>query len=630
MERLRRALAGRRPRFEWFAVLPLVLAAVRALANDWIPVGENAVISLRARDVLTAHHPWLGTASSTSLTSGTTVSHPGPLVFDLFALPVRLLGDGAGLIAGALLLSAAAVLVAGAAARRVGGERLVVLTTLAFIALQWTMGPELMLDPWNPHLVLMPFLAFVVCVTAVAVGHAAQLVPAVIFGSFVVQTHVSYVLLVPVLGLGAAAMCWWTSRRTEAHRRSWALAAGVWLLLWAQPLWQQFFGPGPGNLSLLLRSGGDGEQRVGAGIAVRLVASVVAVPRWWVRPSFDATIRDMPIIAADGGRMPSPNWLIGAAPAILALAVLCVLLVGLAWLTMRGGHRRPVVAIVVALVGLLLAVATVAIVPAAGYGIAPHQLRWLWPLSLWWMVAAAWAALALLPGVAQRVRATRWAAPVVALVAVAMCVPAYPVPVGVARAPGSMLSVRSIARQIDSARIPEAVFDPSGMWIGEPYGVPVIAALLRHGQPIRVAPDAAAQYGADRVAGPQVQWRLSLRHGAAALVCADSDRLALDSPWSTQQLANYRAVQGEVVAIVTARADADSSLASALATSSLPLVELMATGEIGSLLAAAGAELPPANVEVLDRFEALRSELGIDTVAVFLRPLSGDYGQGCD
>ena len=193
-----------------------------------------------------------------------------------------------------------------------------------------------------------------------------------------------------------------------------------------------------------------------------------------------------------------------------------------------------------------------------------------------------------------------------------------------------MQSVRSIANQIDSARIPEAVFDPSGMWIGEPYGVPVIAALLRHDQPIRVAPDAAAQYGADRVAGPQVQWRLSLRHGAAALVCADSDRLALDTPWSTEQLANYRAIQDEVVAIVTAQADADSAVATALATSSLPLVELMATGEIGSLLATAGVELPPADAEVLDGFEALRSELGIDTVAVFVRPLSGDYGQGCD
>lgn len=630
MERLRRALAARRPGFEWLAVVPLVLAAVRAFATDWIPVGENAVISLRARDVLTGHHPWLGTASSSSVTSGTTVSHPGPLVFDLFALPVRLLGEGAGLVLGALLLHGAAVLVAGAAARRVGGERLVVLTTLAFIALQWTLGPELMLDPWNPHLVLMPFLAFLVCVTAVAGGHATLLVPAVAFGSFVLQTHVSYVVLVPVLGVAAAAACWWRQRGAGHERRPWALAGAVWLLLWAQPLWQQFFGSGPGNLSLLLRSGGEGEQRVGAGLAVRLVAEVVAVPRWWARPSFDEAILDMPIVAADGGRLPSPDWLLGGAAALLALALVCGVLGALAWQTWRRGHPAPAIGALVALAGVLLAVVTVAIVPAAGYGIAPHQVRWLWPLSLWWMVAAAWALLSLLPAVVARVRSVSWLAPAAAAVGVALCVPSYPVPVGVARAPGSMDSVRSISDQMESAAIPEAVFDPTGMWIGEPYGVPVIAALLRNDQPIRVAPDAAAQYGTDRVADADVQWRLSLRNGAAALVCADADRLALDTPWSDEQVADYRTLQGEVVAVVSAAVAADAALADSLAAAPVPLVELLAAGELPALLAAAGVELPQADAELLARFEASRSQLNIDTVAVFVRLLSGDYGQGCD
>ena len=412
--------------------------------------------------------------------------------------------------------------------------------------------------------------------------HPQFLVPAVVFGSFVVQTHVSYVLLVPVLGIGAAVGCWWLVRG-QTERRPWVLAAAVWVVLWAQPLWQQFFGAGPGNLSLLLRSGGD-EQRVGAGVAVRLVAEVVALPRWWARPSFDEAIRDLPLLATDGSRLPSPDWLVGGLPALVALGGVCTLLVVLAWSSGRLGRRREATGAVVALSGVLLAVVTVAIVPAAGYGIAPHQLRWLWPLSLWWMVAAVWAGTALLPVVAHRVRSARWPAPAMAAVGVLLCVPSYSVPVGVARAPGSMDSVRSIAEQVESASIPVAVFDPTGMWIGEPYGVPVIAALLRNDQPIRVAPDAAAQYGTDRVAGADVQFRLSLRHGAAALVCADAGRLALDTPWSAQQVADHRQLQADVVGLIEVRAADDPQLAAALATSSVPLVELMAAGGLGEFL----------------------------------------------
>jgi len=246
------------------------------------------------------------------------------------------------------------------------------------------------------------------------------------------------------------------------------------------------------------------------------------------------------------------------------------------------------------------------------------------------MVAVAWALLAMLPGVMHRLRALPWAAPAAAVIGVVLCVPSYPVPVGVARAPGSMQSVRSIAEQVDSASIPEAVFDPSGMWIGEPYGVPVIATLLRNHQPIRVAPDAAAQYGVDRVAGPQVQWRLSLRHGAAALVCADDHRLALDTPWTEQQVADYRVLQAAIVANIDEQAATDSELEAALAAAQLPLVELMAIGGTRALLGAAGVEPTAAEAELLDAFEVARSSLGIDTVAVFVRPLSGDYGQGCD
>ncbi len=618
-----------RPGFEWLAVVPLVIAAVRALATSWIPVGENALMSLRARDVLTAHHPWLGTASSGSLTSGTTVSHPGPLLFDLFAVPVRLMGPGVGLVIGALLLHSAAVLVAGAAARRAGGERLVVVVTLAFIALQWTLGPQLMLDPWNPHIVLMPFLAFLVCLVAVAVGHSRLLWPAVCFGSLVLQTHVSYVLLVPLLALGAAGACWWHARADGIVRRDWAVAGGVFALLWAQPVWQQLFGPGPGNLGLLLRSG-DSEGRVGVRLGSRLVAEVVAAPPWWARPSFDRSVRDMPVLDADGGRLPSAEWLIGGALAALLLVALAALLVALAVAAHRRGERVAVAMLAIALGGVCLAVVTTAIIPAAGYGIAPHQLRWLWPLSIWWMAAVAYTAVQLLPSVADGVVRARWLAPGMAVVGIAACIPSYVVPVGVARAPGSMDSVRSIVEQVEGVEIPPAVFEPSGMWIGEPYSVPMIAALLANDQPVRVAPDAAAQYGRDRVAGPDVAWRLSLRHGAAALVCADSDRLALDTPLTDEQVAGYRALQQQVLDLVADLAATDASLQAEIDGLGRPLVESLADGSLTAAVLASTAPLSDDDLALVTAFDVQRTALGIDTVAAFVRPLDGLYGQGCD
>ena len=41
-------------------------------------------------------------------------------------------------------------------------------------------------------------------------------------------------------------------------------------------------------------------------------------------------------------------------------------------------------------------------------------------------------------------------------------------------------------------------------------------------------------------------------------------------------------------------------------------------------------EFPAEDAAVLDAFEVSRASLGIDTVAVFVRPLDDSYGQGCD
>src|SRR4051794_21386473 len=80
-------------------VVPIVAAAVRALTGHWIPIGDDALLPLRARDVFSAHPPLLGSWSSSSTASGVNVNNPGPLFFFVLAVPVRLF-DRQGIFVG--------------------------------------------------------------------------------------------------------------------------------------------------------------------------------------------------------------------------------------------------------------------------------------------------------------------------------------------------------------------------------------------------------------------------------------------------------------------------------------------------------------------------------------------------
>ena len=64
---------------------PIVVAVVRALVNDWFPIGDSAQLYIRARDVCTADHPLLGAWTSASLSVGEPMNNPGVLYDDLLA-----------------------------------------------------------------------------------------------------------------------------------------------------------------------------------------------------------------------------------------------------------------------------------------------------------------------------------------------------------------------------------------------------------------------------------------------------------------------------------------------------------------------------------------------------------------
>ncbi|MGH9012341.1 MAG: hypothetical protein ACRDZ1_00115 [Acidimicrobiia bacterium] len=364
------------------ALLPIAVAAARAIRQGWLPLDDNAVIAIRARDVLSSHHPLLGLWSSASVTLGTDLNHPGPLLFDWLALPARLFDGGAGLAFGIALLNGLAVVGIAVVAYRRGGPLLATAATAMAAGLCWTMGSELLFEPWHAHSVLLPFLCFLMLVWSITCGDLVALPWAAGVGSLVLQTHVSYGLLVPALGAWAVVGLVLELRR---HRRrdpgSWpglrrralraAAVAGLVLAVgWAQPLVEQFTSDGPGNLTRLAESPTSSAPTIGYDLGTRMFASVVSLPPWWVRPSFRDTLG------------PSSGW---RPPSLLLVVTSLALLAGVvAWCAWDARGRRDrecFLAVATAVVGLLAGLATTGRTFRSSVGIAAGHFRWLWPLA---------------------------------------------------------------------------------------------------------------------------------------------------------------------------------------------------------------------------------------------------------
>ena len=149
------------------------------------------------------------------------VNHPGPLYFDVLAVPARLFEPGAGVVLGVALVNALC--------RRYRSLRPPAAAALGTIAMATTaalcgaMGSELLFEPWGPHAVLLLFLFFLVLVWSMTCGDLLALPFAAGVGSLVVQTHLSYVIIVPLLGAWGDLR----PRRRARRERGQAPDAGV-------------------------------------------------------------------------------------------------------------------------------------------------------------------------------------------------------------------------------------------------------------------------------------------------------------------------------------------------------------------------------------------------------------------
>jgi hypothetical protein len=227
-------------------LVPLVIGAAHFFADlrGYHAVNDNALNELVVR-AMPGRLPLIGPYARN------TWSHPGPLLYFLLWPMYHLFGaDSAAMAVGALVINGAAVATVVAIARRWGGWSLALPLTLVLALISVRLPHGYVADPWNPALTVLPFGAFLLLTWAATCGDRWGLPVAAFVGSFCVQTHVGYLLLViPLLGWALVRVGMRARRRGE-RGGFWvplAWTAGVLVVVWAPPVIQQFTGH-PGNL----------------------------------------------------------------------------------------------------------------------------------------------------------------------------------------------------------------------------------------------------------------------------------------------------------------------------------------------------------------------------------------------
>jgi hypothetical protein len=627
------------------AVVPIAVTATRAINDRWIPTEDNALFPVRARDLFSITHlPLIGTWSSASLSADTNVNHPGPLYFDVLAVPARLFNSGAGIVFGVTLVNTLCVAGIAVFAYRRGGALVATVATATTATLAWTMGSQVLFEPWNPHSTMLPFLFYLVVVWSLASGDLIALPFAAVTGSLVVQTHLSYVLLVPLLGaFGIVGLVLWlrrerrgTDRWPAQRRRALLLAAvggAVLGLCWVQPLIEQFTSGGRGNLTRLADSvrASDAET-IGYSFGTRVVATVVSLPPWWFRPS----MKDDFI----------PGWHAQS----LGLAALSLAVVGavLAWCAWDARHRHDRVctwAIATAAIALVAALVTAGQGPVTVFGkVTAHTFRWLWPL-------AAFVFFAVAATIARRIARMVGPGSVTAFfVLLTITVAALNIPFAdQGRGPNSQQFVYATpaARDLGSNMAslegsgPLLIDDVFHGAFADPYGGAIVVELQRRGIPF-VVRDAGLvrQYGpARRFNGRNAKAALLLRQGDATLETPEGSRRVARGEGlpaaKVHELARLKTRISEYIAQHGLQLNARGQ--AALARDKLPTLKrtdefgldvpaLFATRELDVMIRGRYLALDDEWRARFTRYADFQQEWDQKTVALFVGPISSVKG----
>lgn len=357
----------------WVGVFaPYVVLAAALLGSDWLPVQDQAVLDMRVRDVLAGSDvPLVGAFSRFGW------SHPGPVWFYVLA-PFRTIGGPNGVLVGSILLFGAGVATAVGLVVRRYGPIVGAVAGIALVPAIAASGSFTLIVPWNPHLAVAWYPAFLVLCISAADRRARDLAPAAFLAAALVQLHVGYVVLaaLPLLAASIATLIR-ERRRLGALARSavmrptsWAWLAAV-VVLWLPPLLEQARNGSDGNLVALQRfflHGGGGEVPAGMRFAAGALGGVLRLPLTGVGGRGEA-------------REAFTGYLIAGSPwSFVAIAVALALTVVVASVRRDGRGIR-----VVAVLG---------VTAASGLLALSRLLGERWPYLFVWRFVLVWCVLA--------------------------------------------------------------------------------------------------------------------------------------------------------------------------------------------------------------------------------------------
>ncbi len=502
-------------------LLPFVVSAIRlatGAGSGYHPYADQGTIESLVRDV--GHH-WLllGPFSRFGW------FHPGPALYYLLALPYRLSGSSSGSLAfAALCINGGAVLGITLIARRRGGLPLLLITSVFVLLLVRTLGAQFQRDPWNPYVTLLPFLLLLFVTWSIACGDRWALPVGAGVGSFLVQTHVGYVLVVTVVVIAGLVGLVVTERaRDEEHRRSWwptlAVTGAVLFVFWL-PVAVQQITQDPGNVSQLVDFFGNHGREQRYEDAWHVLALQLGVwPDWLEGASTPSVIGTIDFSAA----LPIPLGLFG----LLAATVL-------AW-------RRARTAFLFDCIVLAALAATFVAMTRIVGEVLTYLVQWTWALGTATWIAIAWSCVA-----AWRARAREEAvrperAQPIARVGLYVVVAALAVVVVVDSVAAARAGTPQPEASASMAKLGDAAFaalphrdgvvevrvrgHEGAYWAS----AGVADVLEHHGVDVRVGPELEFAYGSHRLVGDDPV--------RAVVLVADKGELA-----NARALPGYRAV----------------------------------------------------------------------------------------
>lgn len=202
------------------SLLGPVWAFVQAVQIRWTPEGDDAMIALRAMDVVSTSPPVMGQRSTSGVSDPSLASHHlGPMEYYLMAPLGELFAWAPWSIALTMtLLAAVSSLVTVRGALRLGGPVAACGALGAVLLTQWAIGAEGMFRPFNPYPALLALLATMTLAWALLAGRWWAAPPFLVGVSFVAQANLAYAPVAAALAVGTGLLL--ILERWQGRRRS--------------------------------------------------------------------------------------------------------------------------------------------------------------------------------------------------------------------------------------------------------------------------------------------------------------------------------------------------------------------------------------------------------------------------